>query len=218
MSSLFASLKKDQKSTKLDFGIHSNIALRKVDITEHVGSSGPSAMFLFLNFVKIENNNIVGEFEASWFKPKNTDEKPFEKIRELCIQVDALLKCFYTEEEVDEVMSDLFKMNEWVELDDMKDAKYSSEALKIFMSNFQERVYKLLHPKVGQTQEDAILRLKVCLNKKGDNVTIPTYGAFTELMSVPEEATQLYFSEFEKKNNSKQGNTISAPVASMSNI
>lgn len=218
--SLIASLKKNQKSAKLDFGIHTSIALRKVDISERTSATGPSSLFLFLNFVKVVDNTVVGEFEASWFKLKNTDERPFENLREMCVQVDALLQCYYTEDEIDVVMKDLFTDNAWTTVKEIEEAKMTSEALKTFMKNFQEKVYTLLSVKTGQTQEDAILRLKLCLNKKGDNVQIPMFGAFVENSNVPEEATKLYFSSYEKKNNSKQGNVSSATTISnsMSNI
>lgn len=198
--------------SKLNYGIHDDVMLAKVDVEDRKRQGQLEKKMIYVTFsvVDKESGRKKAETELSWFRLDHGSEYLFANIRELAVQLFGILSSFMTEEEAYEAMEGVFNdfdENEWtgpnveVEAEDLEGHKWKKKEVETLIENFKSAFKKAIAPFTGDPEK--LIRLKVTTDNKGEYVNIPKFGIFTESMDV--ENTNLKFTDFELRNHSKVG-------------
>ena len=196
------------KVSPLQFGIHKNIVLSKVDITPKKRNGMPTKRFLHLTFTKIdpETGKRKAESTFSWWKLDPTSDNFMTNMKQLLVQLDGILKLYYTEEEIDAQMEDLFKEWKFKTVSDVENYKWKKKDADLFMNKLSEKIAEALKIKIGF--DSTQFKLKLPLDNKGQYPELPRYGVFVESMDVSDEKSTLSFSDYEQKNNALAGKAV----------
>lgn len=207
---LTGSLLNRVKVAKLGKGIHDNVVILKVDTQGRKNNqSVPLKKMLFITWATIDpaTKKKKQEVELSWWTLEPTSEYFFSNLREFCVQLNAILACYMTEEEAFEAMSTAFDEFEFKSVQEIETTKWKRNDVNSIQDTLATLFEKAITPFIGI--DSTPIRLKISTDPKGENAAYPNYGVFVEPMTVKE--TRLKFSDSELKNHSKAGNTTLAP-------
>ena len=207
-TNLASSLFDRVKVARLGKGIHDNIAITKVDVEERKSKGVPIKKMLYLTFALVDpdTRKRKNEVEVAWWTLDPSSEFFFSNLREYCVQLQGILACYMSDDDAFEAMSKVFDEFELKSVAEIEETKWKRKDVDSLQIALREAFAVAIEPFVGAN--GPLIRLKLGTDSKGENVAFPSYGTFTEPMSVKE--THLKFSETELKNQSKAGNVTTA--------
>lgn len=200
-------------------GIHENIILTNVDMTDRRGANGPINKMVYLKFAQLnESGKKVAESELAWWTPDITNDYFKTNLQEFCAQLHNLLEAYLGEEPAFDVFANVFDDIKVADQAEIETRKWKQSEFKKVIVKIKDAFLAAITPFIGGT--DNTLRVKITTNYKGEDIEIPKYGKFIEPMSI--EKTALLFTPAEIKTHSKAGNVsvaaTSATEASPSNV
>lgn len=196
------------KVAKLGKGIHDNVVIVKVDPEEHKYKGAPIKKMLYITYATIdpETKKKKHEVELAWWHLDPTSTFFFSNLRELCIQLNGILSCYMKDDEVFEAMSTTFDGYGFNSVSDIESYKWKKKEIDDLQDKLKSLFVAAIAPFIGIDKPP--IRLKVSVDSKGENAAYPSYGIFTEPMTV--NPTTLKFSDAELKSQSKAGNVATA--------
>ena len=213
-TNLAGSLLDRAKVAKLGKGIHDNVVITKVDTTERKSNGIPIKKMVYITFATIDtvSKKKKHEAEISWWTLDPSSEYFFSNLREYCVQLNAILGLYMTEDEAFKAMESTFSEFDFTTATEMEEYKWKKSEVTTIQDELASAFATAIEPFVGVNSVP--FRFKLSTDSKGENVAFPSYGVFVEPMTVAE--TKLKFSESELKNQSKAGNTTAVAPASAS--
>jgi hypothetical protein len=195
-------------------GIHDNVVITKVDPNERKNKGIPIKKMLYITYAIIDpvTKKKKTEAELAWWTLDPTSEFFFSNLREFCVQINALLACYMTDDEAFAAMEKAFEgFDSFTSVDDIEAYKWKKKDVDTLQESIANLFVTAITPFIGVSVTP--IRLKVSTDSKGENLAYSSYGVFAEPMSV--EPTRLKFSDTELKNHSKAGN-VNAPKSASS--
>lgn len=205
--------------SRLGKGIHNDVVITNIDIADRKNKGVLIKKMLYITFAKLdENNKRVKEIELSWFRLDHTSDYMFSNLRELAIQLSGILTCYMTDDEAFTAMGDEIEGINFTSVDEMEQHKWKKAEVDAIATNLLSNFKKVMTDKVGINSNR--MRLKITTDNKGSGENIPSFGVFTEPMTVEEKDSRLKFTDVELKNHSKGGNVsvMNGQKADISNI
>lgn len=203
-TNLASSLFDRVKVAKLSKGIHDNIVITKVDTEDRKSKGVPIKKMLYITFATVdpETRKRKNEVEVAWWTLDPSSEYFFSNLREFCVQLQGILTCYMSDDDAFEAMSKVFDEFEFKSVAEIEETKWKRKDVDLVQTSLKDAFAAAISPFVGVNSP--LIRLKLTTDSKGENVALPSYGSFTEPMSVKD--SHLKFSESELKAQSKAGN------------
>jgi hypothetical protein len=197
--SLFRSYKEDNTENKLEFGIHDNMFIKKIDSESRIGKNGAVLKVLF--FVTIGHVSAEGKLDAEHefiVFPVRHENKFMEPIKQGMNEMGkwmSVLECFYERSEVDGVI-DPWSVLGFTNLSEAGEAMKKKSVCDAFNNTLLEQIKNAFAGIINNTS--ALFRAKITYSSTGEFLEIPK-GLWVESMKVPMEETSLIISDYDKK-------------------
>lgn len=190
---------------RLGKGIHDNVVITKVDIEKRRIKGQPIKKLIYITYATVDptTRKKKQEVELAWWELDPSSQYFFTNLRELLVQIDGILKCYMSEEDVNKAMENTFTMFDGMSVSDIEVHAWKRSELDQLCDELAATFAAAIKPFVGVS--GPLIRFKLSLDYKGEAVAYPKYGIFTEAMTV--DPTNLKFTDAELRDQSKAGNT-----------
>lgn len=209
--SLLKSLLDSARKPELGHEIHDNCVILEVEAGGRRTKKENKEVNknCFTKFAKLdEEGKITGEKEVSWFNLDHQQEYVKDNFVNQITQLVGILECYYTPEEVNDLLDPIFSDYEIKTEEDMEAIITDKDNSKNIIEDISKKYVESLSDLIGL--DSTKLRIKLSFDTKGKYVQQPKFGIFTEPMTVEKTDSKLKFSKNEEENEIKSRNLISA--------
>jgi len=169
------------KTSEFQKGIFDNVMITNIDIKDRKGQNGPINKMIYLKFAQLNDaSKKIAESELSWWKMDITSEYFKTNLQEFCFQLHNILASYTDEDRAFDAFSKVFDVIGITDHTEIEGKKWKQTELNTLITTIKETFLENMTPFINA--KDNLVRLKLSTNYKGEDVEIPKYGKFMEVI------------------------------------